>query len=241
MAENIVENTKKPIFDRVIQTYDQEIINSPDWLSVKDIEKIIGMGDRTVRNYAKAGNWRKKYAKVDGSPMVYFAKEDVHSYLKTNNLIDESKIEDSQLKEVPTESGPAKQNQNPLENSLDPQIFSKEIALRVESALSVHKEALKRLQDTEDKLIKAEQSRVTWKINAFWSIAFTVLGTGTLGILLFNASKVSTELTKNYNDLTAKYENSQDSLLNAKESILEKDDLLMKIQNNTLVTNATRN
>jgi len=248
MAENTIENTKKPIFDRLIQTYDQEIINSPEWLSVSDIEKIIGMGDRTVRNYAKANNWRKKYAKVDGSPMVYFAKEDVHSYLKANNLINDGNVEEGVLKKPASEISQEKQGLNHLEkvpgtheNPLDPQSFSKEMSLRVESAISVHKEALKRLQDTEDKLVKAEQLRVTWKINTFWSIGLTVLSAGVLGFLLLNASKVSSELTKNYNDLSARYEDSQDKLLKAKEAILEKDDLLMKMQTTQQVTNATGN
>lgn len=44
MPENTSETIKKPIFDRLIQTYDQEIINNPDWLSVSDIQKVIGMG-----------------------------------------------------------------------------------------------------------------------------------------------------------------------------------------------------
>jgi len=248
MVENTIENTKKPIFDRLIQTYDQEIINNPEWLSVSDIEKIIGMGDRTVRNYAKANNWRKKYAKVDGSPMVYFAKEDVHTYLKANNLINEGSVEEGVLKKPVPESSQEKQGLNPLEktpgtleNPLDPQSFSKEMSLRVESAISVHKEALKRLQDTEDKLVKAEQLRVTWKINTFWSVGLTVLSVGILGFLLLNASKVSTALTKNYNDLSARYEDSQDRLLKAKESLLEKDDLLMKMQATPQVTNATGN
>jgi hypothetical protein len=67
------------------------------------------------------------------------------------------------------------------------------------------------------------------------------LSAGTLGYLLFNSSRVSSELSKNYNNLSARYEDTQDELLKAKEAMLEKDDLLMKVQKNTQVINATGN
>jgi hypothetical protein len=243
MAETTTDNLKKPIFDRLIQTYDQEIVNNPEWLSVSDCEKIIGMGDRTVRNYAKAGKWNKKYAKVDGSPMVYFAKVDVEAYLKANGLIkpDEAELKAHESTPGSQEQKPLEQAPNTLEKPLDPLTFPKELSLRVESALTVHKEALNRLHATEDKLVKSEQSRVTWKINAFWAIGIAVLSAGTLGYLLFNSSRVSSELSKNYNNLSARYEDTQDELLKAKEAMLEKDDLLMKVQKNTQVINATGN
>lgn len=181
--------------------------------------------------------------------MVYFAKQDVYAYLKANNLIDESTIEEGQLKEVkPVESTPGKQSQIPeektagaAENPLEIHHFSKELSLRVESAVTVHKEALKRLQETEDKLIKTEQSRVTWKINAFWSIATAVVGIATLAFFLMKATKTSSELSKNYNDITTKYEDAQDKLVKAKEDVLAKEEMLMKLQNKTQVTNATGN
>lgn len=244
VEETINESSKNPIFDRTIQSYDQDIINSPEWLSVKAIEKILGMGDRTVRNKAKSGTWRKKYAVVDGSPMVYFSKEDVYSYLKTNNLIDKSGLEDAQTSIPTLESTSGKPNQNSVTDLTFLKALPQDAALTAENALSIHKEVLKELKDKNDKLINAEKTSVTWKTNTFWAIGLAVLCAvcaGLFGSLLWKSSKNTSELTQNYNNLSGKYEDAQDKLLQAKETLLEKDQLLMKTNKTTQVTNATGN
>jgi hypothetical protein len=238
---------ENPIFNRMVQHYDQSIVNNPDWLSVKQIETMLGLGDRSVRNKAQSNNWQKRYAKVDGSPMVFFAKTDVDKYLKENNLLKADPIADAELADhqgtsaqdstlTPEEArgDAAESAPEHAANPLKVVNSSKEMAFQIEKALSVHKDALTRITTLEEKRLVAETSLTKWKINFAWVAgvgAIALVGVAILGYSLTQILKSSQELSRNNSELSNKYTETQEKLFSTKATLLEKEALILQYQN----------
>ncbi len=184
--------------------------------------------------------------------MVFFAQADVEKYLKENNLLKSDPIADAEVAEkngtpvadsAPvTDETKTRNDVNAPESAVNPLKVlnsSKEMTFHIEKALTVHKDALNRIVDLEEKRLTAETSLTKWKINFAWVAGvgvIAIIGVAVLGYSLTQILRSSQELSRNNAELSTKYTEAQENLFKAKETILEKEAHILKIQSTSNTT-----
>ncbi len=219
---------------------EDEIINNPSWVNVEDAVKIIGVGDRQIRNLADKNSWDKKYAYINKKPVAYYLKSQLESFQRgriTDVIIpkepESQKINAARSPETLT-TGKGLMSQETL-NEIDHVV--KKLEPYIGDFLETYKKNQERIITLEEKKSTAEKTSVFWKTTAMW------IGVGGLiaFIAWFKADQINSHLNKTAGDLSSKYEDTQQDLYNTKLLLTQKEDEVARLQsaqNNSQSVNA---
>ena len=207
---------------------ENEIINNPSWVDVEGAVKIIGVGDRQIRNLAEKNSWDKKYAYINKKPVAYYLKSQLDNFQR--NRVTEvlpssesnSKKGDDPVSDIQTTG---KELVSP-ETLKDLDIVLKKVQPYVGEFLEEYKKNHERLVALEEKKSTAEKTSVFWKTTAIW------IGVGGLiaFIAWFKADQINSNLNKTTGDLSSKYQDTQQELYNTKLLLNQKEDEVARLQ-----------
>ncbi len=218
---------------------EDDIINNSNWVGMKVAEKIIGVGDRQVRNLADKNSWEKKYAYVNRKPEVYFLKSQLENFQRNRVTEVMSSPESTPQKEdTPNAEANAGKGLVSQETLKDLDLVLKKVQPYVGEFLEEYKKNHGRIVELEEKKSSAEKTAVFWKTTAIW------IGVG--GVIAFIAwfkvDQLNTNLNRSAGDLSSQYQNTQQELYNTKLNLAEKQhelDLIKAQQSNATVNSAT--
>lgn len=220
---------------------ENEILNDPNWVNVQQMEKLLGIGDRQIRNLAAKYSWEKKYAYVNKKPVSHYSKRQIESFQKervtTADIVDPAEEpQPAGDKDNLASTGRALASPETL-RELDAVL--KKVEPYVGEFLENYKKNNERIVALEDKKSAAEKTAVFWKTTALWVAA----GGAFVAIAWFKADQINTTLNKTAGDLSNKYEDTQKELYDAKILLSQKEnemELLKATKTNTGVSsNAT--
>lgn len=252
---NSDETFSKVMFDETAE-FDNSVIDSPDWLDIKQVAELLDIGDRQVRNKCKELNWVKKYAKVNGRPYLYLQKQTIIDYRNINGPtpnIEEAKIhQDTPEVNNPTPENSEKAIGNTHEASMKDSklvsyemitaidIIRKELSSRNDEALAMHKQATEKAAVLQEKNIKIEKEVTLWKTSTIWLAASTVLVIGSLGAFLYITSSNLDGVMKEKDSLSNNIASIQKDLYDTKLDLSKKESELSEAKSSLVQSNATK-
>lgn len=216
---------------------ENQIIDSPGWVDVEGAVKIVGVGDRQIRNLADKYSWDKKYAYINKKPVAYYLKSQLENFQR------------SRITEVLSSPEPHNQKgEDVAESETRKGLISKETINEIDHVvrklepyigdfLETHKKNQERIITLEDTKTTAEKTAVFWKTTAIW------IGVGGMitFIAWFKADQINTGLNKTAADLTNQYQNAEQELYNTKLLLTQKEnevERLQSVQTNSQSVNA---
>lgn len=217
-----------PIFNRLLQEYDQDIVNNKDWVTVKECESLINAGDRTVRNKAQQNGWKKKYAKVEGSPMVYFLRADVESYMEKEGLLHKKAFEEAQIHKSADETASTAHGNDTQDPSAPLQEVQQALAdpkVNIDKFLTAYKDSVSKVGQLEVAVAEVKGKNLGLKINMGW-LAFLALAGCGMACFYFYRSE---SLFKSNADLSTKYVQAQEEAYKSKTTLLEKEQIILNL------------
>ncbi len=203
---------------------ENEITTDPNWITVHQAEKLLGLGDRQIRNLAAKNSWDKKYAYINKKPVRHYYKPQLGNYLKSrvteaifvspNNSNQEKNQNDSTEREAfPGKSLISKNTVEELDAIL------KKVEPYVGDFLETYKKNQERIISLEDKKGTAEKKAVFWKTSAAWMAGVSLLAL----LAWYKVDHTNSTLSKSNGDLSGKYESAQKELYETKLILNQKD------------------
>jgi len=230
------ESYSKVMFDETAE-FDNNVVDSPDWIDIKQVAQLLGIGDRQVRNKCKELNWAKKYAKINGRPYLYLQKKTIVEYRDINGPtpnVEEAQISQNtpEIKPIPETTGKVAEN-NPevsmKENKLVSyemvtaiDIIRKELSSRNDEVLAMHKQAVEKATVLQDKNTKIEKEVTFWRTSTFWLGGSAIVVILSLGAFLYFTSTNLGGIMKERESLSNNLNSLQKDLYDTKLDLSKK-------------------
>ena len=190
---------------------ENEILNDPNWVNVQQMEKLLNIGDRQIRNLAAKYSWEKKYAYVNKKPVSHYSKKQIESFQKERVTVADVVSPAEQLEPTGDKVTTGKELVSP-ETLRELDQVLKKVEPYVGEFLESYKKNNERIVSLEDKKSTAEKTAVFWRTTALW----VAVGGVFAAIAWFKADQINTTLNKTAGDLSGKYEDTQKELFNTK-------------------------
>ncbi len=201
---------------------ENEVINNPSWVDVEGAVKIVGVGDRQVRNLADKYSWDKKYAYINKKPVAFYLKSQLENFQRsrvTEVVSSSAAGEGPQKVETPNaEAGPGQSliTKHTLEE-IDTVV--KQLQPYIGDFLETYKKNQERIITLEERKSTAEKTAVFWRTTAGW----VALGGAIAFIAWYKADQINTILNRSAGDLSSKYVDTQKELYDTKLQLTQKE------------------
>jgi hypothetical protein len=215
---------------------ENEILNDPNWVNVQQMEKLLGIGDRQIRNLAAKYSWEKKYAYVNKKPVSHYSRKQIESFQKERVTAADVVAPAEQAEQAGDKVTTGKELVSP-ETLRELDAVLKKVEPYVGEFLENYKKNNERIVALEDKKSTAEKTAVFWRTTALW----VAVGGAFAAIAWFKADQINTTLNKTAGDLSNKYEETQKELFNTKLLLSQKENemQLLKATQSSTSLNAT--
>ena len=197
---------------------ENEILDDPNWVNVQQMEKLLGIGDRQIRNLAAKYSWEKKYAYVNKKPVSHYSRKQIESFQKERVSMADVVVPAEQPEQAGDKVTTGKELVSP-ETLRELDAVLKKVEPYVGEFLESYKKNNERIVALEDKKSAAEKTAVFWRTTAIWVAVGGVFAT----IAWFKADQINSILNRTAGDLSGKYENTQKELYDTKLLLTQKE------------------
>lgn len=206
---------------------ENDILNDTNWVNVQQMEKLLSIGDRQIRNLAAKYSWEKKYAYVNKKPVSHYSKRQIDSFQKDRvsvaDVVSAADQPEPAVDKNTTAAGTGLVSQETLK---DLDAVLKKVEPYVGEFLETYKKNNERIAAIEDRRVTAEKTAVFWRTTALWVTVGGVIAF----IAWFKADQINTILNRSAGDLSSKYENTQKELYDTKLQLTQKEDEVERLK-----------
>ncbi len=202
---------------------ENEVIDNPSWVDVEGAVKIVGVGDRQIRNLADKYSWDKKYAYINKKPVAFYLKSQLENFQRSRvtEIVSATAAGENHQKEETPNSKTATAGKGLISKETIDEIdhVVKKLEPYIGDFLETYKKNQERIITLEEKKSTAEKTAVFWKTTAVW----IAVGGAIAFIAWYKADQINTILNRSAGDLSNKYADTQKELYDTKLQLTQKE------------------